>query len=1127
MVDSGATGNFMSLTYFNKLKIKSIRRQIPVTVRVVDGREIAGGQISKQTPTLQLHIADIPVHDVVFDVIDIPQFDVILGLPWLQYNNPVINWSTMELSNPKPKKHVQLSETNDGQFSEATETLFSIQLLPTDSTNTDTANYPSKDLPTKYTEYADVFEKKNADLLPEHRPFDIGIDLKPGEKAPWGPIYSLSEPELKELRKYLDENLEKQFIRPSKSPAGAPILFVKKKDGSLRLCVDYRGLNKVTIKNRYPLPLMNDLLQQLKSAKVFSRIDLRGAYNLVRVREGDEWKTAFRCRYGHFEYLVMPFGLSNAPATFQHLMHDIFRDMLDYCVIIYLDDILIFSKNQIEHDRNVMEVLARLRKHHLYAKLEKCEFDQTSIEFLGYVISVDGIKMDPKKVETILSWPEPENVSDIQSFLGFCNFYRSFIADFTRIALPITALLKKDTEFIWDATTSKAFATLKRMFCSAPLLAHADPHKPFLLETDASDYAIAGVLSQSQDDGTLHPVGFFSRKLTPAEINYEIHDKELLAIIACFKEWRHLLMGAQHTISVVTDHKNLVYFADAKHMNRRQARWSMFLTDFDYRIVYRAGKYGAKPDLLTRRSDLVPKPGDLTIVQQVKSIIPLTNFDSSMISSLGADFSEPLLINAKSLIEEIKEAQKTDTFVTEPDEDTNKNLKWFNGLALFHDRIYVPVSKRLQVLQLCHDSKLAGHTGNSKTFFNVSKSFWFPNMRRYITDFVASCETCARVKPSRQLPAGLLNPLPIPQRPWWSISWDFITGLPESNGFNSILVVVCRLTKMSHYIACRDTVTSYQLADIFINEVFRLHGVPHEIVSDRGPVFVSQFWREVTRLLGVELGLSTAFHPQTDGQTERVNQILEQYLRCFVDYQQTNWSSLLPIAEFSYNSSTHSSTKSSPFLLNYGYEPYFDTSLELVPSQLSTANERVNSIRERIDFAKNELDLAQRTQKLFADRKRRELSFNVGDMVYLNRKNIKTSRPSQKLDFKKLGPFKIIAKIGNAAYKLQLPVSMGIHNVFHISLLQPVIPNKFPGRTIPLPPPIAVSDHMEFEVSEILDSKKTRSGIRYLVSWVGYGPQDNTWEPIENLGNALDSLNDYHTRYPNKPRPRYLSARSA
>jgi len=272
-----------------------------------------------------------------------------------------------------------------------------------------------------------VFEKKNADTLPQHRLYDCGIELQEGAQPPFGPIYSLSQNELAALRDYLDENLAKNFIRHSKSPAGAPILFVKKKDGFLRMCVDYRGLNKVTIKNRYPLPLISGLLDQLGRAKIHTKIDLRGAYNLVRIKEGDEWKMTFRTRYGHFEYNVMPFGLTNALAIFQHLMNDVFREFLDDFVVCYLNDILVFSKNEEEHINHVRLVLEKLRTAGLYAKLEKCVFHQHQVEFLGYIISGEGLSMDPKKIRTVTKWKKPATVRDIQCFLGFANFYRIFI----------------------------------------------------------------------------------------------------------------------------------------------------------------------------------------------------------------------------------------------------------------------------------------------------------------------------------------------------------------------------------------------------------------------------------------------------------------------------------------------------------------------------------------------------------------------------------------------------------------------------------------------------------------------------------------------------------------------------
>ena len=458
--------------------------------------------------------------------------------------------------------------------------LYTLELRPSDYqpnhriSATLSANQPTQVtqlVPSEYHDLLDAFSKKKADALPSHRPYDHVIPLVPGETPPFGPIYSLSEVELKALSDYLKENLDKGFIRPSSSPAGAPILFVKKKDGSLRLCVDYRALNKITVKNRYPLPLISEMLDRLRSARYFTKIDLRGAYNLVRIAEGEEWKTAFRCRYGHFEYTVMPFGLTNAPATFQHFMNDTFRDLLDQSVVVYLDDILIYSADEKEHQKHVRLVLERLLSARLYAKAEKCEFHRSEIEFLGYVVSPSGIKMDPKKVSAITSWPVPQSVHDIQVFLGFANFYRRFVKGYSKITLPLTALLAKDSKFTWSPSAQQAFETLKSAFTTAPVLAHFDPSRQSVVETDASDFAIGCILSQYSDDGTLHPVAFYSRKFTPAEINYEIYDKEMLAIVTAFREWRQYLEGSQHQIKMFTDHKNLEWFTTTKNLTRRQA----------------------------------------------------------------------------------------------------------------------------------------------------------------------------------------------------------------------------------------------------------------------------------------------------------------------------------------------------------------------------------------------------------------------------------------------------------------------------------------------------------------------------------------------------------------------------
>jgi hypothetical protein len=464
-----------------------------------------------------------------------------------------------------------------------------------------------KQVPAEYHEYRDVFSEQDAKTLPPHRNYDLKIETVDNQDPPFGKIYNMSATELEALKNYIDEMLGKGFIRSSSSPSGAPVLFVKKKNGSLRLCVDYRGLNRITIRNRYPLPLSGDLMDRLGEAKIFSKIDLRVGYNNVRIAEGHEWKTAFRTRYGSYEYLVMPFGLTNAPSAFQHFMNDIFHDLLDVCVVVYLDDILIYSADEEIHKVHVRQVLERLRRHELHARPEKSFFHTDTIEYLGVMVSPQGISMDPAKVETITRWPEPQNVKEVQSFLGFSNFYRRFIDNYSGITKALTNLTRKDQLFEWTNACQSAFDLLKKAFTQAPVLCHFSPDQPIVMECDASDYAIAGILSQYDNNGDIHPLAFFSRTMQSAELNYDIYDKELLAIVDCFRLWRPYLEGSKYTIQVYTDHNNLQYFTTMKQLSRRQARWSERLSGFDFTINYRPGHLGAKPDALTRQPDVYPK----------------------------------------------------------------------------------------------------------------------------------------------------------------------------------------------------------------------------------------------------------------------------------------------------------------------------------------------------------------------------------------------------------------------------------------------------------------------------------------------------------------------------------------
>ena len=881
-------------------------------------------------------------------------------------------------------------------------------------------------------------------------------------------------------------------------------------------------------------------MDRLNGAKFFTKLDLRNGYYNVRIKKGDEWKTAFRTRRGLFEYTTMPFGLTNTPATFQHLVNHIFRDMLDIFVVVYLDDILIFSKNEDEHREHVRRVLQRLRENDLFAKPEKCEFHVDTVEYLGFIVSPTGISMDSVKVQAISEWEPPKSVHDLQVFLGFANYYRRFIRDYSKIAQPLTSLLKKEAKlkrFSLSPDQVEAFNSLKLSFTSAPILAHYDPSRPCVLEADSSDFAIAGVLSQYDDQNILHPIAFYSRKLSPPELNYDIGDKELLAIVDSIKHWRRYLESDIHPLTVYSDHKNLQSFMVEKVLTRRQVRWMIYLSEFDFVIKYRTGKLMGKPDAMTRRHQL--KEGTTAREQKPQILLPPSRFDIP--PTIPSQIFALRLSSHKSsdipLIDRILEAQASDPLVksTLPyllnidlprSKDVKKKLEGYSveedGLLYFNSLVYIPdySSLRLDILHSVHDA--AGHFGQFKTFEQLTRNYWWPGCRAFVKDYVSSCDTCQRSKVSRQKPSGFLQPLPIPEKPWTSISWDFITDLPRTtNGNTCILVVVDRLTKEAHFIPCENEITAPHLASLFLQHIYRIHGLPTDIVSDRGSLFTSKFWKSFVKLLDIQPNFSTAFHPQSDGQTEIVNATLEQYLRIYCNYQQDDWEFHLPLAEVAYNNSIHSSTKVTPWFANRGFHPRVPSSWIAPGTGSSTslaAQEWMNQINQIQSLLKENLAEAQKSQKRYYDEHHRlPPNYQVGDMVFLSSRNITVARPSRKLSAKRLGPYPVEKIIGPNAVKLSLPHSMKIHPVFHVSLLEPKKNSSIPNRTNPPPPPEVVEGVEEYEVEEILDSRIYRGALQYLVSWKGYDPSENSWEPSSNLENSQDLVIAFHLAYPERP----------
>lgn len=603
--------------------------------------------------------------------------------------------------------------------------------------------------------------------------------------------------------------------------------------------------------------------------------------------------------------------------------------------------------------------------------------------------------------------------------------------------------------------------------------------------------------------------------MAPAEQNYDIHDKELLAIVDSFYHWRHYLEGSRHCIEVFSDHENLKRFREKRKLNRRQARWSEFLEDFDFHINHRSGKLGAKPDVFTRRRDMYPRGQERDTLDDnnLRSILHphhlLANFilDSTV---LNAQITEGIMHN---------DFVQTKLSALETNPENDKFSRDSQGRLLYDNRLYVPDHNdlRLLITQSHHDHALAGHPGIRKTMQLIKRRFNWPKLESFVTAFIKSCPECQRAKTSRHKPYGPLRFLPIPERPWASISMDFIEGLPLSREFDSILVIVDRLTKMAIFIPTTKTLDSPGLAQLFLRHVFSKHGVPNDIVSDRGKHFVSRFWASLCQLLQIKSNLSTAYHPETDGQTERVNQILEQYLRIYINYQQDDWSDLLPLAEFAYNNAPHSATGVSPFFANKGFHPNLSISITDVPSTI--AADVATDLQDVHTYLKDQLHITiQQYQQNTTHRRSPIPPFNPGDLVWLDTRNIRTRRPMKKLDHKRIGPFPILERVSTHARRIALPLELkALHNVFHVSLLEPYTPNPFPRRTLDPPPPIDIADEHEYEVEEILDSRlnKRRKRLEYLVQWRGY---DNpTWESAPNLVNAPELIAHFHSRYPNKP----------
>ena len=1009
LLDTGCSIPLINQGTAKRLRLPLLEHESAIRIENFAGQEVKGAGKYYTEPLLLQHRHHISRETFEISPME-PEIDLFLPFWWITEHPPQGAWKSTEIRFNSPSCLEKCTQLGTAGFSLTWDEAVSLDPAARVIGHVSAASEedPLNTVPSEFRQFLGIMGKEAAEALPKHQPYDCKIQLKDGSTAPWGPIYPLSEIKLQTLREWLKEMERTGKIRRSTSPAGSPILFVPKPKGrGLRLCVDYRALNRITIPNRYPLPLMQELQDRVQGAQWFTKMDLKNGFNLIRVREGDEWKTAFRTQYGLYEFQVMPFGLTNAPSTFQDMMNHVFSDMLDLGVLAYMDDILIYAKTEEEHDRRVKEVLGRLQQNGLAVSPEKCIWKAHEVEFLGYMIGRNGIRMSTDKVEAVLEWKTPRSLTEVQSFLGFANFYRRFIRDYSKVARPLTELTKK-TEKTWEWTpeAGRAFTDLKNRFTTAPILAHFDPERPVIIETDASDFAIGAILSQRDDNNRLHPVAFHSRKFQPAEINYEIHNKELLAIVDAFKHWRRYCEGATHQVQVFSDHQNLEYFTTNKVLNRRQARWAQELAGIDFRIYYRPGSQNGKPDALSRRSEYRPGKGG-SENQPITTILRENHFAEpdrqkrTFICSSARLASLPARKWAEAFVTSIKEQSRKDSeyqraWKTAREDPAPSSLEVKEELLYRKGRLWVPETLRDDILRTEHDTKIAGHMGQDKTVELIRWNFWWPKMNERIIDFVQSCPECQKNKAARHHPYGLSSPLELPYAPWQSIAMDFITELPLSNDCDQLWVVIDRFTKMAHFIPLlKNGKTATDLARTFAQEVWKYHGLPTDIVSDRDSRFTSEVWKEFLQLLSIRPRMSTAFHPQTDGQTERLNQTFEAYLRAFVNREQEDWVSLLPMAEFAYNNSVTIGNGMTPFYANYGFHPATMDPPDEAAEPLNPASTAYGHwMRAVCDESRKGLEAAQERMRRYTDPARKEPPvYQVGDLVMLNGRNIKTVTP--------------------------------------------------------------------------------------------------------------------------------------
>ena len=929
---------------------------------------------------------------------------------------------------------------------------------------------------------------------------------------------------------HVQKMLDQGIIQPSVSPWAAPVVLVRKKDGTERFCVDYRQLNKVTQRDSHPIPHVQDTLDCLHGTSYFSCLDLRSGYWQVEVDDESKPKTAFATHSGLYEFRRMPFGLANAPSTFQRLMHAVLRGLQYHICLVYLDDIIIYSRSFDEHLENLNDVFSRLRSANVKLKPSKCSFARSSVEYLGHVVSRDGIQPDPSKIAAVENFPVPQCVRDVRSFLGLANYYRRFIKHFASIASPLNKLTHKNARFYWDESCDQAFHTLKSCLTSAPILAYPDFSLPFELNTDASSTGIGFALCQTQD-GKNRAIAYGGRDLNPAERNYSTTEREALAIVEGIKKFRNYLHGRKFVIN--TDHNALRWLMSIKDPSGRLARWALLVQQHDFSIEYKSGKQNLDADALSRRpygpqlhTNAYDLPG--VPIDRIRDLQRQDHELSDLITFLETDALPPGYNRARSFV------LSGDKFYL--DENGLLFSLWTPSKRTNRDvcsQLVIPDALKHEVLVWAHDDVTAGHLGTQKTYGKIRTRYYWRNMFRDIDRWCKSCVDCAMKKAPRNRHKAPLLPIPV-ENAFDRLAVDCLGPFPVSNAGNRYVVVFTEyLTRWPEAFAVPST-DAPTIARLLVNHIVLTHGAPRTLLSDRGANFLSSLVRSVCELLNTKKVNTTAYHPQTDGLVERFNHTLCQSISMYVSRDQKDWDSHLPAILFGFRVSPHETTGDSPFYLLYGREPRLPVDVSLLPPSNVTNSIKehrariVQTIEEAHAIARANIQRTQQAMKARYDRSAREPQFAVGDKVWVYTPKTKKGL-SRKLMHHWHGPFRITEKCSPVHFRLRTCdnrlVSITVHanrmKPYYDPDSRPVVPpsieapddspipeDELPNdetadhkpvhesnidQSVRADASLAPDDSETYNIERIVKERKRKGKKQFLVKWEGYGPEHNSW----------------------------------